>query len=197
MDVVSEAVGPGNLVPSESKFAVIEAFGVEAVVAYQYDQAERARRAAAKTPPLLQPDALDLLMTLPLGEPVPMASLSRREHRALKSLPRGAVTRTNATVTRQAVQPIGIDLAFVPGRSWESAIEKAERFTPFCARAVVLDGPLRRRDEAIMRADFYGIGLLSVRGSGVEELVPPQPFVRKRHTVAAWRFLEVVHRQLP
>jgi len=47
-----------------------------------------------------------------------------------------------------------------------------------------------------MQADFYGIGLLTVIGDELDVLVPPRAFVRHRHTVAAWRFLENMYGQL-
>ncbi|MFI6004956.1 hypothetical protein ACIA98_31890 [Streptomyces sp. NPDC051366] len=197
MDVVAGALAPCDLVPREAKLALVEAFGTEAVVAYRYDERERERRAADGMPPLTRPDVLNLLMALPLGEPVSASSLSERERRVLKSLPKGAAVRRDGSITRRAAHPVHIDMAFVPGRSWESAMEKAERFTPFCTRTVVVDGALRRRDDAVMRADYYGIGLLTVQGDTAEVVVPPRPFVRRRHTVAGWKFLEDVHRQLP
>ena len=146
---------------------------------------------------MTRPDALNLLMALPLGEAVPAGSLNDRERRALKGLPKGAVVRRDGLITRLATQPVHVDMVFVPGRSWEAAFEQAERFTPFTARSVLIDGVLRRKGEAVMRADFYGIGLLHVQGDAVDVVVPPSPFVRKRHTVAGWKFLEDVHRQLP
>lgn len=197
MDVVAGAGLPCDLVPREAELAPVEAFGTQAVVAYRYDVRERERRAAEGMPPLTRPDVLNLLMALPLGEPVPASSLSEREQSVLKVLPKGAAVRGNGLVTRRAAQPVHVDMAFVSGRSWESAMEKAERFTPFCSRTVVVDGALRRKDDAVMRADFYGIGLLAVHGDMVEIVVPPRPFVRRRHTVAGWKFLEDVHRQLP
>ncbi|MFC5147048.1 hypothetical protein [Streptomyces aureoversilis] len=197
MDVVAGALAPGDFVPREAKLAVVEAFGAKAVAAYRYEAQERERRTAVGMPPLTRPEVLNLLMALPLGEPVPAGSLSEKERRVLKSLPKGAVVRRDGLITRQATQPVHIDMVFVPGRSWESAMEQAERFTPFTARSVLVDGVLRRRDEAVMRADFYGIGLFLTQGDAVEVVVPPSPFVRRRHTVAAWKFLEEIHRQLP
>ncbi|MGW8973930.1 hypothetical protein [Streptomyces platensis] len=123
--------------------------------------------------------------------------MSEMERRALRSLPKGAVVRRCGTITRQAVQPVHVDMVFVPGRSWESAMERAERFTPFAARTVLVEGALRRESDAVVRADFYGIGLFVVQGDGVEVVVSPRPFVRRRHTVAGWKFLEDVCRQLP
>jgi hypothetical protein len=75
-------------------------------------------------------------------------------------------------------------------------MEKAERFTPFCARAVLVDRPLRRRQDAVMQAAYYGIGLLEIGDGGTDVLVPPQPFVRKRYTAVAWQFAEEAYRQL-
>ncbi|MEU6825465.1 hypothetical protein ABZ921_33040 [Streptomyces atriruber] len=196
LGVVAGALVPGDLVPRDANLAVVEAEGAKVVAAYRFEARERERRAAADMAPLTRPDALNLLMALPLGEPVHAESLSGRERRALKCLPKGAVVRRDGSITRLATQPVHVDMVFVPGRSWESAMERAERFTPFSARSVLIDGVLRCKDEAVMRADFYGIGLLHVQRDAVEVVVPPIPFVRRRHTVAGWRFLEDVHRQL-
>ncbi|MBT2407991.1 MULTISPECIES: hypothetical protein [unclassified Streptomyces] len=174
MDVVAKALAPGDFVPREAKLAVVEAFGAEAVVAYRRDARECARRATAGMPALTRPDVLDLLMALPVGEPVPVDSLSERERRVLKSLPK-AVVRRDGTITRKAMRPVRIDMVFVPGRSWEAAMEKAERFTPFSARTALADGVLRRKDDAVLRADFHGIGLFAVRGDAVDVVVPPRP----------------------
>ncbi|MEU7646877.1 hypothetical protein [Streptomyces huasconensis] len=197
LGVVAGALAPDDLVPRDANLAVVEAEGAKVVAAYRFEAGERERRAAAGMTPLTRPDALNLLMALPLGEPVPAESLSDRERRVLQGLPKGAVVRRAGSITRLATRPVHIDMVFVPGRSWESAMEQAERFTPFTARSVLIDGILRQKDEAVMRADFYGIGLLHVQGDAVEVVVPPSPFVRRRHTVAGWKFLEDIHRQLP
>ncbi|MFJ9598300.1 hypothetical protein ACIRS3_36865 [Streptomyces virginiae] len=194
--MLSKSVPSGTLIPQESKLQAVNAFGVQAVVAYRRDAVECKRRATVGMTPLTRPDVLDLLMGLPEGEAVPVTSLSGPERRALKATPKGAVAQSDQTVTRQAVQPLRIDLAIVPGRGWESAMEKAELFTPFCARAVLVERPLRRKDDAILQADFYGIGLLALVGNELDMLVPPRPFVKRRHTVAGWKFLEDMHTQL-
>ena len=125
-----------------------------------------------------------------------MDSLSEAERRTLRQLPQGSVSRHDGVVVRQATQPIQIDLAVVPGRTWTVTKEKAEWFTPFCARAVLIDGQLRRREDAVMEADFYGIGLLVATGNEVEVVVPPRPFVRRRYTAASWQLIENAYRQL-
>ncbi|WP_308053872.1 hypothetical protein [Streptomyces sp. BV333] len=194
--MLSKSVPSGTLIPQESKLQAVNAFGVQAVVAYRRDAVEYERRAAEGTPPLTRPDVLDLLMGLPVGEAVPINTLSSPERRALKAAPKGVVVRSGGTVTRQVVQPLRVDLAIVPGRGWETAMEKAEHFTPFCARAVLVERPLRRKDDAILQADFYGIGLLALIGNELDVLVPPRAFVKRRHTVAGWKFLEDLYAQL-
>jgi hypothetical protein len=195
LDVVAAA--DSDLIPSDADVGVLTSFGVQAVVAYRKDEPECRRRRAQAMPALVRPDVLDLLMSLPLGEAVARESLSDSELRALKHVPKGAMTRSGSWVKRLAVQPLQIDLVIVPGKGWEAAMEKAERFTPFCARAVLVDRPLRRREDAIMRAAYFGIGLLVVGdGHTVDVVVPPQPFVRKRYTPAAWQFVEEAYRQL-
>ncbi|QLE76336.1 hypothetical protein FGW37_26015 [Streptomyces rectiverticillatus] len=171
-------------------------FGVEAVVAYRRQGQECERRARAGMARLDRLHVLELLMNLPLGEPVERASLSDREKRVLRQVPSGALMRHVGAIVREATHPLYVDLAVVPGGSWAAAKEKAEWFTPFCARAVMVDRPLRRRDDAVMEAVFYGIGLLVATGRDVEVVVPPRPFVRRRHTAAGWQFLEEAYDQL-
>ncbi|MFE4518366.1 hypothetical protein ACFRMQ_29780 [Kitasatospora sp. NPDC056783] len=196
MEMVSAAAAPGRLLPDGSDMGLVTVLGTHAVIAYRRDAQEYQRRREAGTGALGRSDVLDLLMSLPVDEPVPTAALNEAERRTLKAVPKGAVDRESGMVTRRAIQPLRVDLAVVFGRGWESAMEKAERFTPFCARAVLVEGALRRREEAMMQADFYGIGLFVAVGGDVDVLVPPRPFVRKRHSTAAWRFVEDVHRQL-
>ncbi|MFD3373730.1 MULTISPECIES: hypothetical protein [unclassified Streptomyces] len=195
-EVISGAAAPGTLFPRGADIGVLNIFGFDTVVAYREDAREIERRVSAGAAELTNRRALDLLMNLPLGEPVPVTSLSEVERRALRRMPKGTVSRHGDMVVRQVTQPLKVDLAVVPGRSWTAAKEKAEWFTPFCARAVLIEGPLRRREDALMEADFYGIGLLVATGRDVEVIVPPRPFVRRRYTAAGWQFVEDAYRQL-
>ncbi|WP_413756942.1 hypothetical protein [Streptomyces sp. MMBL 11-3] len=195
-EAISGAAAPGTLFPRGADIGVLNMFGIDAVVAYSENEDEIERRTRAGTRELTNPRALDLLMNLPHGEPVPVTSLSDTEQRVLRRMPAGTVARHDNVVVREATHPIRVDLAVVPGKGWASAKEKAEWFTPFCARAVLIDRPLRRRHDAVMEAEFYGIGLLVVTSNDVEVVVPPRPFVRRRHTVAGWRFVEEAYQQL-
>ena len=98
-------------------------------------------------------------------------------------------------VLRQVVQPLTVDLAVVPARSWRRGLEQAGRFARFCSRAVMLPRPPRELDDLAMQADYYGIGVVVVDADDAV-LVVPEPFRRSRHTPAGWRFLEQVYAQL-
>lgn len=197
MDVVSAAARrPGGLVPADSRTALVNILGSQTLIAYRLDEHERRRRACARAESFLRPQVLELLLSLPLEEPVAISSLNPTERRTLAKVPHGAVSRQGEVVVRRAVQPVRVDLAVVPGRGWESALERAGRFAPFCARAILVEGPLRRPQEAMVQTDFYGIGLLLARGNTIEVLVTPRPFVRKRFTAASWQFTEEINRQL-
>lgn len=168
--------------------------GTEALICYQFHDSEHARRRRAGPGTISSADVLELLLSLPIGMPVPVASLTGRERAALKSAPRGAVSVCDGQVTRHAMAPVMVELALVVARTWRDGLEVAGRFTPFCARAMVL----RRRPADLvgvqLQAGFYGVGVIVVDDQSAEMLVEPAPFQRLRFTAAGWRFLEDVYR---
>ncbi len=175
-----------------ARFTIVSAMGAEALVCYRLDEAETERRRRAGAGAIISADVLELLLGLPVGMPVPVTSLTRREEGALKVAPPGAVSIRDGQVTRRAVAPLTVELAVVAGRSWRHGLEKAGRFAPFCARAAVLGRRPRDLAEAQLQAGFYGVGVIDAQSA--EVLVAPAPFRRSRWTVAGWRFLEAVYR---
>jgi hypothetical protein len=170
--------------------------GTEALICYQIDDREHARRRRAGAGAISSADVLELLLGLPIAMPVLAASLTRRERAALKLAPRGAVSVCDGQVTRLALAPVAVELALVAAYTWRDGLEVAGRFTPFCARAVVL----RRRPadlaDVLLQAGFYGVGVIVVDDQSTEVLVGPAPFQRLRFTAAGWRFLEEVYRRI-
>jgi hypothetical protein len=77
----------------------------EALICHRVDVGERARRVRTAAGRLSSPDVLELLLDLPVGWPVPITSLTRRERDALGSVPVGAVTVDAVQVTRHAIPP--------------------------------------------------------------------------------------------
>jgi hypothetical protein len=178
----------------EVHFALIPVMGAEALVCYRLDDGEAARRHRSRAGSLCSADVLELLLGLPIGMPVPVTSLTRRETAALKLAPPGAVSVRDGEVARHAVAPVKVELAVVTGSSWRHGLEKAGRFAPFCARAVALHRHPRDLAEVELQAGFYGVGVIVVDDQSTEVLVPPAPFRRCRWTAAGWRFLEEVYR---
>lgn len=170
-------------------------FGTEALICYRLDEVEHTRRLHAEAGALASADVLELLLGLPVGMPVPLTSLTGRERDALRSAPAGSVVVHGAQVTRHAVAPVAVELALVGARTWRHGLEVAGRFTPFCARAMVLSDHPADLDQLRVQADFYGVGVIVSTEQITEVLVEPTPFRRVRFTGAGWQFLERVYRQ--
>jgi hypothetical protein len=154
------------------------------------DPVEDARRRAAGLGAVTDMAALTLLLTLPEGFPVPVASLSARDRRTLRRVPAGVVEVSGGEVVRLAVKPLRAVLATVSGTCSETALGKASSFAPFCARRV-LTRVRPVMPETLIEFDFYGVGITHRAADGSEEtLVEPRPWRPMRHTPASWRFVE-------
>lgn len=159
------------------------------------DPVEDARRRTAGLGAVTDMVALTLLLALPAGFPVPVASLSVRDRRALRRLPAGAVEVSGGEVVRLAVKPLRAVLATVTGTCSQTALGKASSFAPFCARRV-LTRVRPTMPETLIEFDFYGVGITHRASDGSEEtLVEPRPWRPMRHTPAGWRFIEQAYEQ--
>ncbi len=168
----------------------------QALLGYRLNEQEVTRRQARQLGSISSPDILDLLMDLPLGLPVPMKSLTRRERSALRSAPPGAVSIADGEVTREAVAPVAVDFAIVPARTWRAGLEIAGRFAPFCMRIMVLNRRPCNDNDVRSEASYYGIGVVVADQRGTDVLAEPAPFRRRRFTVAGWQFLENVYHRV-
>lgn len=138
-------------------------------------------------------ELLDVLMSLPLGEPVPVRVLTPEQRRALDRAPEWAVTRAGGDATRLCVTPVKPMLAVSFSRRWEPGLRTSHVFSSVCAQAVVL--PSAPGDPLVaIEADQYGVGLgVGQPGGPVKVIVPPEPFRGKRHSLARWWFAEHVY----
>ncbi|MFI5680031.1 hypothetical protein [Streptomyces cellulosae] len=170
--------------------------GVEALFFYRLDSAEHARRRHAAAARLDRMVALETLLALPVGIPVPLALLDASQRRAVRALPAGCADRDRTSVIRRAVRPARIDLAVVRATGWRQGLRDAGRFAPFCRRAMLLTRRPAHLDEALAEADFYGIGVFLAIGDGVEMVLEPAPYRPLRHTAAAWCFVEELYQLL-
>ncbi|MER7709085.1 hypothetical protein ABTX83_00745 [Streptomyces werraensis] len=170
--------------------------GVEALFFYRLDSAEHARRRHAAAARLDRMAALETLLALPVGIPVPLALLDAGQRRAVRALPAGCADRDRTSVIRRAVRPARIDLAVVRATGWRQGLRDAGRFAPFCRRAMLLTRRPAHLDEALAEADFYGIGVFLATGDGAEMVLEPAPYRPLRHTAAAWCIVEELYQLL-
>lgn len=174
-----------ELVASE---AITVRHSAKAVLQISLDPTEHQRRQAEGLGGITNWRVLDLLMELPIGEPVPIGMLGFGKRPLLRKLG-GAALIASDTVTRQAVRPCRVIRAVVTGSATRESLDRAGRFAPFCARTLVIAQPPRRK-TFLVEADFYGIGVILDRAGARETLVRERPWVPQRHTVAGWRFVE-------
>ncbi|MFI1361296.1 hypothetical protein ACH4TV_48255 [Streptomyces sp. NPDC020898] len=184
------------LLGRDGQSVVAPALGTEALFFYRMDSAEDVRRREVSAARLDKLPPLETLLALPVGLPVPLASLDQRERRALRALPAGAADRNRKVVTRWAVRPLQIDLALVRASGWRQGLERAGRFAPFCRRAMLLDRRPVRLEESLAEADFYGIGVFVPSGDGVEMVLESRTYRPQRHTAAAWAFVEELYQRV-
>jgi hypothetical protein len=176
--------------------AVVNVLGTRGLLRYRFDPYEDERRRQAHVGAIPNPQVLDLLLGLPIGISVPITSLTPLERSALRLAPSGAVAVDAGAVTRLAVHPLVVDLAVISARRWQSGLEIAGRFAPFCSRVLMLHSRPMDTEGLRSQADFYGIGVVVAHGTEVEVLVTPRPFIRRRFTAAGWQFVEEVYQQL-
>ncbi|REK89460.1 hypothetical protein DY245_15570 [Streptomyces inhibens] len=186
------------VLPHDAHSVSLSVKGVQTLLFYRLDQQEHARRRNGQAAFLAQIGALETLLQLPVNEPVELDAMGRAQRAAVDRLPVGAVDTREGSVIRRAVRPLTVDLAVVRARSaaWRHGLAQAGQFAPFCARALLLDGPMTEVDETMMQASFYGIGILLPDASGLRMAVQPQPYRPQRHTAAAWCFTEELYQRL-
>lgn len=185
-----------DFVPSGSTWVISRLFGTDVVLACRADVDELDRRQGAGLGALLSSDHLELLMSLPVGWPVPVASLSYRDQRLLRRMPAGVVRVSGAAAERLAVSPVNVDMAVVPATRWQLGLERAGRFAPFAARMMWLPQVPSDADVMVGKCRRYGIGVMAGPARDARVLVQPAPFVRRRFTAAGWLFTEQVHANL-
>lgn len=185
-----------DFVPADRGWSLLQMFGSDVLIAHRVDEAEHDRRQRDGLGVLLSSDHLELLMSLPVGWPVPVSSLSHSDQRTLRQIPRGSVRIAAGTVERLAVRPARVDLAVVPATRWRAGLERAGRFAPFTARIMWLRRtPL---DVATMVGEScrFGVGVMVGPSERAEVLVPPAPFIQRRFTAAGWLFTEQAYQHL-
>lgn len=159
---------------------------------------EMSRRAGVGLGALTDRRKLALLADLPADLPVPAEHLSRAALRDLRRLPAGCAEVSAVEVTRELVPAVRVSAAVVSARTWDAGLRRVSRFSPFCARSVVLPrtptGPAL--DMMLLQAVEYGVGVAVPAAGGLSWLVSAKAFVPHRRSVASWLFEEQVFAKL-
>ncbi|MGY0022134.1 hypothetical protein [Streptomyces sp. cg35] len=194
---VCDVVAGGSL-PAGSSVAEVEARGVRAVLAVRLNAAEVERRRQDGVGAVLDGSALEGLMQLPAGLPVPVSSLAPREWSSLRRAPGHAVERGDGQVVRRLVAPLEVDLAVVRSSSpARNALKRAGRFGAYAASSVWLDASADGSELLVTEAGVYGLGVVRTGpGEAPELLVAPRSSSRFGHTSAGWLFAEQVYAEL-
>lgn len=184
-----------QLTAAAGRVCHFSALGSDALLCFDLDREEHSRRREDGLGAVVDVGVLNLLLSLPLGQPVGLASLGEREQRTVTKAPSGLLRVGDESVIRLARPPVNVELAVISARGWRLGLERAGRFAPFCARAIVLDRAPRDLLAACVDADFYGVGLFAMnKNSGVEMLVAPEPYRAMRVSARMWWFAEEAYR---
>jgi hypothetical protein len=128
----------GALLGEGALAAALSVKGTEDLLFYRRDEAEWQRRDAEGAGRLDRMEALEKLLQLPAGLPVPLGSLPSPLRAAVDALPHGVAAFRDGEVTREAVRPLVVDLVVVrssPG-SWKDGLKWAgpvRAVQPSCA----------------------------------------------------------------
>ncbi|WNO70158.1 hypothetical protein [Streptomyces sp. AM8-1-1] len=187
------------LLDSTARSVSLERMGSQALIFYRPDDRECARRMSTSAGRLDNIGVLQTLLELPVGLPVERTTLPQRLQAGIRRLPVGAADLDRSQVVRRAVRPLAVDLAVVRAATagWRDGLRRASRFAPFCRRALFLDAFPAAREDLLMEAAFYGVGVLVRTGTeGTVMALEPRLYRPQRHTPAAWCFTEEIHQQL-
>ncbi|MCK9925106.1 hypothetical protein MXD61_25100 [Frankia sp. AgPm24] len=184
-----------TLAPSVGWSCRSTALGAEALLCFDLDSDEHRRRQAAGLGAVVDVGVLELLLGLPLGQPVGRGDLGRWEQRAVAKAPPGCLRIGEGSVSRLARPPVSVRLAVLSARDWRVGLQRAGRLAPFTARAMALHRTPRDLPAACAEADFYGVGMFLVRdGSPARMLVAPEPYRAARLSARIWWFAEQAYR---
>lgn len=194
---VCEAASGGKLHP-DARTARVRLWGVHALLVYRLNAAEHARRQAVSTPPLDDLGLLSALLKLPVGQPVPWASLAARDRRLLA---RGEAShswvRRGDTAVRLAVPAVTVDLAVVRSKHARPEALDVMPFGAYVPQSIWLDCPPDGSAALLAEAARYSTGVVHWQGEGEPRvLAPAQPLTEVHETPAGWRFDEQAYGQI-
>ncbi len=158
------------------------------------DDREIERRRSHRLGPVVDAALLEALAQLPLGEPIPAATIDPMHRLMLDGAPAGVVDTTDGSYTRMwrpAVEVVAV-CALATTRRWLPALEGVSTAVGVADRYLVLDA--HPGSEALpARALRVGVGVAVLTDGDRAEIVV-QPWARARRLgPRRWRFLEAAY----
>ncbi|SKF51121.1 Uncharacterised protein [Mycobacteroides abscessus subsp. abscessus] len=160
----------------------------------QIDWAEHERRKRTGLTAITQLWYLDLLMNLPLDEPVDTASLTRDEQWCLDRVPAGAIEHDGRWAVRRCKPVCTITAIVLWGSELKPLLKRAAPFGRVAPRLLVLDRVPQDFDQIAWQARYYGTGVWAASGSDVLELVAAEPVRPRYYKPARWKVNEYAYR---
>lgn len=134
-----------------------------------------------------------LLQALPLGEWVPLSSLTAREQSILPALPTWTRSREKGRILRLADVPVRLDLLVTQNADALDALGHACLQGAVAPRMAVCPEEALRDTAPLWEADYHGVGLAVVGPGGVRTLVVPRTVVPESAAALHWSLAERVH----
>lgn len=176
---------------SDTRFVEMDLRGDRVTALYRPVEEQYALRADGKA---LGPrlGVYQVLQALPLGEWVPVDSLTDRERRILSAVPAWTRKRANGRLLRLADLPLHVDLLLTRATDWLDALDRACVLGSAAPRMAVCSDLADDGERAVWEADYRGVGLATYRQGELRVLVRPQRAVPEFAASLRWRLAERV-----
>ncbi|WP_079623853.1 hypothetical protein [Mycobacteroides abscessus] len=158
------------------------------------DWAEHDRRQQTRLKAITQLWHLDMLMNLPLDEPVAADSLTSDEQWCLDRVPAGAVERHGRWAIRRCKPVTTITAVVLWGSHLQTLLKGVAPFARVAQRMLVLDHVPEKFDQIAWEARYQGVGVWVTTDTEVSELIAPEPVRPRYYTPARWKANEYAYR---
>ncbi|SKU61507.1 hypothetical protein [Mycobacteroides abscessus] len=158
------------------------------------DWTEHQRRQQVGLKAITQLWHLDLLMNLPLDQPVDAGSLTADEKWCLERIPAGAIERDGNWAIRRCKPVISIAAVIGWGPQLQKLLRSVAPFARVAQRMVVLDRIPTNFDEISWEASYDGVGVWLATDNESTELISPEPVRPRYYTPARWKANEHAYR---
>lgn len=159
------------------------------------DGVEHSRRCESGLGAVTNTALLDVLMNLPLEDPVPVSGLFAREYAVLCRAPDGVVSHEDGCVVRHLSEPASVSAAVVEANTWIHAQAALAAFSNVAQRVAVISDMPTALSVPRWEADVAGIGIWTRLNGELVEVIAPAPFAPRYRKPARWRFLENAYKQ--